>query len=189
MYQSLHQGGQGQEPLEIQIRTREMHMIAEYGIAAHWRYKEGTSDETLIEKIAWLRQLLEWQQESKDADEYLENLRFDLFEDEVFVFTPKGDVMNLPAGATPVDFAYHIHTHIGQQCIGAKVNGRLVPLNHKLENGDIVQILTGKQAGGPSSDWLKFVVTSKAKSKIRQWLREQRRDEYIQQARESLRKR
>jgi len=190
MYQSLHTRvvGDNGEPLEIQIRTREMHMIAEYGIAAHWRYKEGTSDETLIEKIAWLRQLLEWQQESKDADEYLENLRFDLFEDEVFVFTPKGDVMNLPAGATPVDFAYHIHTHIGQQCIGAKVNGRLVPLNHKLENGDIVQILTGKQAGGPSSDWLKFVVTSKAKSKIRQWLREQRRDEYIQQARENLEK-
>ncbi len=188
MYQSLHTRvvGDNGEPLEIQIRTREMHMIAEYGIAAHWRYKEGTNDETLIEKIAWLRQLLEWQQESKDADEYLENLRFDLFEDEVFVFTPKGDVLNLPAGATPVDFAFHIHTHIGHQCIGAKVNGRLVPLNYKLQNGDIVQILTSKQAGGPSSDWLKFVVTSKAKSKIRQWLREQRRDEYIQQARENL---
>jgi len=189
MYQSLHTRvvGDNGEPLEIQIRTREMHMVAEYGIAAHWRYKQGaTNDETLIEKIAWLRQLLEWQQESKDADEYLENLRFDLFEDEVFVFTPKGDVKNLPAGATPVDFAYHIHTHIGQQCIGAKVNGRLVPLSYKLQNGDIVQILTSKQAGGPSSDWLKFVVTSKAKSKIRQWLREQRRDEYIQQARENL---
>lgn len=190
MYQSLHTRviGDNGEPLEIQIRTREMHMIAEYGIAAHWRYKQGTTDETLIEKIAWLRQLLEWQQESKDADEYLEDLRFDLFEDEVFVFTPKGDVKNLPAGATPVDFAYHIHTHIGQQCVGAKVNGRLVPLNHKLENGDIVQILTTKQESGPSSDWLKFVVTSKAKSKIRQWLREQMRDEYIQQARENLEK-
>ncbi|NLY88261.1 MAG: bifunctional (p)ppGpp synthetase/guanosine-3',5'-bis(diphosphate) 3'-pyrophosphohydrolase [Firmicutes bacterium] len=191
MYQSLHTRvvGDNGEPLEIQSRTGEMHMVAEYGIAAHWRDKQGgTNDETLIEKIAWLRQLLEWQQESKDADEYLENLRFDLFEDEVFVFTPKGDVKNLPAGATPVDFAYHIHTHIGQQCVGAKVNGRLVPLSYKLQNGDIVQILTSKQAGGPSSDWLKFVVTSKAKSKIRQWLREQRRDEYIQQARDNLEK-
>ena len=190
MYQSLHTRviGENGGPLEIQIRTREMHMIAEYGIAAHWRYKEGSADDTLLEKIAWLRHLLEWQQESKDADEYLENLRFDLFEDEVFVFTPKGDVKNLPAGATPVDFAYHIHTHIGQQCVGAKVNGRLVPLNYKLKNGDIVQILTTKQESGPSSDWLKFVVTSKAKSKIRQWLREQRREEYIQQAREQLEK-
>ncbi len=190
MYQSLHTRviGENGEPLEVQIRTREMHMVAEYGIAAHWRYKDGSTDDTLLEKIAWLRQLLEWQQESKDADEYLENLRFDLFEDEVFVFTPKGDVKNLPAGATPVDFAYHIHTQIGQQCVGAKVNGRLVPLDYKLKNGDIVQILTTKQESGPSSDWLQFVVTSKAKSKIRQWLREQRREEYIQQAREQLEK-
>lgn len=190
MYQSLHTRviGENGEPLEVQIRTREMHMIAEYGIAAHWRYKDGSADDTLLEKIAWLRQLLEWQQESKDADEYLENLRFDLFEDEVFVFTPKGDVKNLPAGATPVDFAYHIHTQIGQQCMGAKVNGRLVPLDYKLQNGDIVQILTTKKESGPSSDWMQFVVTSKAKSKIRQWLREQRREEYIQQAREQLEK-
>lgn len=190
MYQSLHTRviGENGEPLEVQIRTREMHMIAEYGIAAHWRYKDGSADDTLLEKIAWLRQLLEWQQESKDADEYLENLRFDLFEDEVFVFTPKGDVKNLPAGATPVDFAYHIHTQIGQQCVGAKVNGRLVPLDYKLQNGDIVQILTTKKESGPSSDWMQFVVTSKAKSKIRQWLREQRREEYIQQAREQLEK-
>ncbi len=190
LYQSLHttvMGNQG-APLEIQIRTWQMHQVAEFGIAAHWRYKEGKNvkDEDFLQKIAWLRYLLEWQGEANDADEFLENLRVNLFEDEVFVFTPKGDVKNLPAGATPVDFAYTVHTHIGHRCVGAKVNGRLVPLDYQLKNGDIVQILTAKQEAGPSRDWLKFVVTSKAKSRIRQWLREQSREEYILLAREQL---
>ncbi|NLY90680.1 MAG: bifunctional (p)ppGpp synthetase/guanosine-3',5'-bis(diphosphate) 3'-pyrophosphohydrolase [Firmicutes bacterium] len=190
LYQSLHttvMGNQG-APLEIQIRTWQMHQVAEYGIAAHWRYKEGKTvkDEDFLQKIAWLRHLLEWQGEANDADEFLENLRVNLFEDEVFVFTPKGDVKSLPAGATPGDFAYTVHTHIGHRCVGAKVNGRLVPLDHQLKNGDIVQILTAKQDAGPSRDWLKFVVTSKAKSRIRQWLREQSREEYILLAREQL---
>lgn len=190
MYQSLHttvMGSQG-APVEIQIRTWQMHQVAEYGIAAHWCYKEGKSvrDEDFLQKIAWLRHLLEWQGEANDADEFLENLRVNLFEDEVFVFTPKGDVKSLPAGATPVDFAYSVHTHIGHRCVGAKVNGRLVPLDYKLNNGDIVQILTTKQDGGPSRDWLNFVVTSKAKSRIRNWLREQSREEYILLAREQL---
>ena len=190
MYQSLHttvMGNQG-APLEIQIRTWQMHQVAEFGIAAHWRYKEGKTvrDEEMLQKIVWLRHLLEWQGEASDADEFLENLRVNLFEDEVFVFTPKGDVKSLPAGATPVDFAYSVHTHIGHGCVGAKVNGRLVPLDHKLQNGDIVQILTAKQAAGPSRDWLKYVVTSKAKSRIRQWLREQSREEYTLLAREQL---
>jgi GTP pyrophosphokinase len=190
LYQSLHttvMGNQG-APLEIQIRTWQMHQVAEYGIAAHWRYKEGKAvrDEDFLQKIAWLRHLLEWQGEANDADEFLENLRVNLFEDEVFVFTPRGDVKSLPAGATPVDFAYTVHTHIGHRCVGAKVNGRLVPLDHQLKNGDIVQILTAKQDTGPSRDWLKFVVTSKAKSRIRQWLREQNREEYILLAREQL---
>jgi len=192
LYQSLHTTvvGSNGEPLEIQIRTKEMHQIAEYGIAAHWQYKEGKnpSDKALLDKIAWIRHLLEWQKEPRDVDEYLENLRVDLFEDEVFVFTPKGDVKNLPAGATPVDFAYSIHTHIGHSCIGAKVNGRLLPLDYQLKNGDIVQIFTAKQGSGPSRDWLQYVVTSKAKNRIRQWLREQRREEYILQAKEQLEK-
>ena len=190
MYQSLHTTVMGNKgvPLEIQIRTWQMHQIAEFGIAAHWRYKEGKAvgDEDLLQKIVWLRHLLEWQGESRDADEFLENLRVNLFEDEVFVFTPKGDVKSLPAGASPVDFAYSVHTHIGHRCLGAKVNGRLVPLDYHLKNGDIIQILTAKQDSGPSRDWLKFVVTSKAKSRIRQWLREQSRDEYILLAREQL---
>ncbi len=190
MYQSLHttvMGNQG-APVEIQIRTWQMHQVAEYGIAAHWRYKEGkpVRDEDFLQKIAWLRHLLEWQGEANDADEFLENLRVNLFEDEVFVFTPKGDVKSLPAGATPVDFAYSVHTHIGHRCVGAKVNGRLVPLDYRLKNGDIVQILTTKQEGSPSRDWLNFVVTSKAKSRIRSWLREQSREEYILLAREHL---
>ncbi|MGE5550060.1 MAG: RelA/SpoT family protein [Bacteroidota bacterium] len=193
MYQSLHTtviGPQG-EPLEIQIRTREMHRIAEYGIAAHWRYKEGlgnTDWSDLGAKIAWLRQLLEWQKETKDADEFMDTLRVDLFADEVFVFTPKGDVKNLPTGATPVDFAYSIHTHIGHACVGARVNGRLVPLDHRLRNGDIVEILTQKADAGPSADWLNFVQTAKAKNRIRQWLREQRRDEDIEAGRDLLEK-
>ena len=192
MYQSLHTtviGPQG-EPLEIQIRTREMHRIAEYGIAAHWRYKEGLggADRDLSAKIAWLRQLLDWQKEMKDAGEYMEALRVDLFADEVFVFTPKGDVKSLPRGSTPVDFAYSIHTHIGHQCVGARVNGRLIPLDYRLKNGDIVEILTQKTNPGPSADWLNSVQTAKAKNRIRQWIREQRRDEDIEAGRDLLEK-
>ncbi|NLG84560.1 MAG: bifunctional (p)ppGpp synthetase/guanosine-3',5'-bis(diphosphate) 3'-pyrophosphohydrolase [Firmicutes bacterium] len=191
MYQSLHTtviGPRG-EPLEIQIRTQEMHYVAEYGIAAHWRYKEkrGGDELDLTAKIAWLRQLLEWQKEMKDAGEYMEALKVDLFADEVFVFTPKGDVKSLPKGATPVDFAYSVHTHIGHQCVGARVNGRLVPLDYELHNGDIVEIIT-KNTPGPSPDWLNFVKTAKAKNRIRQWLREQRRDEDIELGREMLEK-
>lgn len=189
MYQSLHTTviGPNGEPLEIQIRTWEMHRTAEYGIAAHWLYKEnGPDDKELREKIAWLRHLIEWQGEMKDTEEFMETLRIGLFVDEVFVFTPKGDVKNLPAGSTPVDFAYSIHSALGHQCAGAKVNGRLVPLDYQLKNGDIIQVITSKQSTGPSRDWLQFVKTSKAKNRIRQWLREQHREENIQIGREMI---
>ncbi|HPT86664.1 MAG TPA: bifunctional (p)ppGpp synthetase/guanosine-3',5'-bis(diphosphate) 3'-pyrophosphohydrolase [Bacillota bacterium] len=189
MYQSLHTtviGPEG-EPFEVQIRTREMHRIAEYGIAAHWIYKEnGTNDKDLREKIAWLRHLIELQGDMRDSEEFMETLRIGLFMDEVFVFTPRGDVKNLPAGSTPVDFAYSVHTALGHQCTGAKVNGRLVPLDYQLKNGDIVQIISSKQSAGPSRDWLQFVKTSKAKNRIRQWLREQNREENIQIGRDLL---
>ncbi len=189
MYQSLHTTviGPTGEPLEIQIRTWEMHRTAEYGIAAHWLYKENSPDDKeLHEKIAWLRHLIEWQGEMKDSEEFMETLRIGLFIDEVFVFTPKGDVKNLPAGSTPVDFAYSIHSALGHQCAGAKVNGRLVPLDYLLKNGDIIQIISSKQSSGPSRDWLQFVKTTKAKNRIRQWLREQRREENIQIGREMI---
>lgn len=190
MYQSLHTTviGPNGEPLEIQIRTKEMHETAEFGMAAHWRYKEGAAAKEFEEKFAWLRHLLEWQRESSNAEEFLETLRIDLFMDEVFVFTPKGDVRSLQSGSTPVDFAYTVHTDIGNRCIGAKVNGKLVPLDYKLVNGDIIEIITSKQATGPSLDWLAFVQTSKAKSKIRQWFREERRDENLTHGRELLEK-
>ncbi|NLW48460.1 MAG: bifunctional (p)ppGpp synthetase/guanosine-3',5'-bis(diphosphate) 3'-pyrophosphohydrolase [Firmicutes bacterium] len=189
MYQSLHTtliGPKG-EPLEIQIRTWEMHRTAEFGIAAHWLYKgNGPDDKELRDKIAWLRHLIEWQGEMKDSEEFMETLRIGLFMDEVFVFTPQGDVKNLPAGSTPVDFAYSIHTTLGHQCVGAKVNSRLVPLDYQLKNGDIIQILSSKGASGPSRDWLQFVKTSKSKNRIRQWIREQNREENIQIGRELL---
>jgi guanosine-3',5'-bis(diphosphate) 3'-pyrophosphohydrolase len=188
MYQSLHTTviGPGGEPMEIQIRTWEMHRTAEYGIAAHWLYKEnGIDDQELRQKVTWLRHLIEWQGEMKDSEEFMETLRIGLFMDEVFVFTPKGDVKNLPAGSTPVDFAYSIHSTIGHKCSGAKINNRLVPLDHQLTNGDIVQIIT-KPIAGPSRDWLQFVKTSKAKNRIRQWIREQHREENIQLGRESI---
>jgi GTP diphosphokinase / guanosine-3',5'-bis(diphosphate) 3'-diphosphatase len=189
MYQSLHTTviGPNGEPLEIQIRTWEMHRTAEYGIAAHWLYKESSPDDKeLHEKIAWLRHLIEWQGEMKDSEEFMETLRIGLFMDEVFIFTPKGDVKNLPAGSTPVDFAYSIHSTLGHQCAGAKVNGRLVPLDYQLKNGDIIQIVSNKQSSGPSRDWLQFVKTTKAKNRIRQWLREQNREANIQIGREML---
>jgi len=191
MYQSLHTtviGPQG-EPFEIQIRTWEMHRTAEYGIAAHWKYKEGiTKADDFENKLTWLRQLLEWQKELKDPKEFMESLKIDLFNDEVFVFTPKGDVINLPAGSTPLDFAYRVHTDVGNKCIGAKVDGRIVPLDYKLKNGNIVEILTSSSSSGPSRDWLKIVISSQAKSKIRQWFKKEERDSNIIKGKELLEK-
>ncbi|MDA8193698.1 MAG: bifunctional (p)ppGpp synthetase/guanosine-3',5'-bis(diphosphate) 3'-pyrophosphohydrolase [Thermaerobacter sp.] len=191
LYQSLHTtviGPQG-DPLEVQIRTFEMHHTAEYGIAAHWRYKEGGKpDRDFEQKLSWLRQLLEWQRDMRDASEFMETLRVDLFSDEVFVFTPKGDVLGLPAGATPVDFAYRIHTDIGNHCVGAKVNGRIVPLATPLESGDIVEVLVNRKSPGPSPDWLAVARTSQAKSRIRQWLRRERRQEHLVRGQDLLNK-
>ena len=173
MYQSLHTTviGPYGERIEIQIRTEEMHRIAEEGIAAHWMYKEGKVPDGKDDKrFAWLRQILEWQQELKDPREFLESIKGDLFPEEVFVFTPKGDVKELPKGSTPIDFAYSIHTEIGNTCSGAKVNGRLVPLRYILKNGDVVEVVTSPHAH-PSKDWLKFVKTSRARAKVRQWIK------------------
>jgi GTP diphosphokinase / guanosine-3',5'-bis(diphosphate) 3'-diphosphatase len=189
MYQSLHTAviGPDAKPLEVQIRTRQMHEVAEAGIAAHWRYKEGSrGDRRYDEKLAWVRQLMDWQREVSDATEFVEGLKLEVFQDQVFVFTPKGDVKDLPAGATPLDFAYRIHTDVGHRTIGAKVNNRLVPLDYKLRNGDIVEIITTKAAHGPSRDWLSIVQTSAAREKIRQWFKRQQRDENISQGRELL---
>lgn len=188
-YQSLHTAVicEGQ-PLEIQIRTLEMHRAAEYGIAAHWRYKEGggKAEEAFEQKLAWLRQLMEWHQEMQDAREFMHSVKIDLFQNEVFVFTPKGDVIDLPAGATPVDFAFRIHTDVGYHTTGAKVNGRLVPLSHRLQSGDIVEVVTTKSSAGPSRDWLAFVQTSNARTKIRQWFKRERREENIVRGRDLL---
>jgi guanosine-3',5'-bis(diphosphate) 3'-pyrophosphohydrolase len=192
MYQSLHTsvvGPQGR-PLEIQIRTWEMHRMAEYGVAAHWRYKEQVERDAVLEaKMAWLRQLMDWRRELVDAQEFVDSLKTDLFPEEVYVFTPKGDVIELPRGATPVDFAYDVHTEIGNLCQGAKVNGKIVPLNYQLEDGDQVQILTAKR-GGPSRDWLNphlgYVRTSRARQKIRQFFRRQEREENIARGRALL---
>ena len=174
MYQSLHttlMSRQGR-PFEVQIRTWEMHRVAEVGIAAHWRYKQGGgAPSDLDNKLAWLRQLLEWQKEMKDANEFMETLKIDLFTDEVFVFTPKGDVVNLPRGSNPIDFAYAIHSAVGNKMVGAKVNGRIVPLGYELKNGDIVEILTSSSSRGPSRDWLGIVKSSQARSKINQWFK------------------
>lgn len=189
MYQSLHttvMGPKG-DPLEIQIRTWDMHRIAEFGIAAHWRYKEGrTETEELDKKLSWLRQLLEWQKDLQDATEFMEALKIDLFEDEVFVFTPKGDVVSLPRRATPVDFAFAIHTEIGMSCVGGKVNGKMVPLEYKLDNGDIVEVITSKSSPGPSRDWLNFVKTSRARSKIKRWFKRLQQEEVSERGRDML---
>jgi len=191
-YQSLHTVvfGLGGQPLEVQIRTVEMHAVAENGIAAHWKYKESGGSQpnkwhARDEKFTWLRQLLDWQNDLKDAQEYLNSIRDDLFENEVYVFTPQGDVKALHQGATPVDFAYHIHTEVGNHCAGAKVNQRMVPLDTVLRNGDIVQIITQKNAH-PSLDWLNFVVTETARNRIRQWYKRSHREENIQRGRELL---
>ncbi|HEX5466803.1 MAG TPA: bifunctional (p)ppGpp synthetase/guanosine-3',5'-bis(diphosphate) 3'-pyrophosphohydrolase [Candidatus Limnocylindrales bacterium] len=189
MYQSLHTAviALDGKPLEVQIRTHAMHRVSEMGIAAHWRYKEGSRvDREYDAKLAWVRQLIDWQREVADAQEFVEGLKLDIFQDQVFVFTPKGEVKDLPAGSTPLDFAYRIHTDVGHRCIGAKVNNRLVPLDYKLQNGDIVEIVTTKANHGPSRDWLNIVRTSHAREKIRQWFKRQERDENIVQGREAL---
>nr|MCU0266056.1 bifunctional (p)ppGpp synthetase/guanosine-3',5'-bis(diphosphate) 3'-pyrophosphohydrolase [Actinomycetes bacterium] len=194
MYQSLHTTviGPGGKPVELQIRTRDMHRMAEYGIAAHWKYKEdavggrrGHSD--AAEDMVWLRQLVDWQRETEDPGEFLESLRFDIGPRQVFVFTPKGDVLALPLGATPVDFAYAVHTEVGHRCVGARVNGKLVPLESELTNGDVVEIITSKaQDAGPSRDWLGFVKSGRARSKIRAWYSRGRREEAIEHGKEAL---
>jgi GTP pyrophosphokinase len=191
LYQSLHTAviALDGKPLEIQIRTHQMHQVSEVGIAAHWRYKEGTkSDREYDAKLAWLRQLMDWQRDvsESDATEFVEGIKLDIFQDQVFVFTPKGDIKDLPAGATPLDFAYRIHTDVGHRTIGAKVNNRLVPLDYRLKNGDIVEIVTTKGEHGPSRDWLNVVRTSHAREKIRQWFKRKDRDENIVHGRESL---
>lgn len=193
MYQSLHTTVMGHqvEPFEIQIRTLEMHRTAEFGIAAHWKYKEGNKGgggKDFEKRLAWLRQILEWQTEVRDTREFMETLKIDVFSDVVFVFTPKGDVIELPAGSVPIDFAYRIHSDIGHRCIGSKINGRIVPLEYVLKNGDIVEILTSKQTNGPSRDWLKLVKTPQAKNRIRQWFKKEKREENIIRGRELLEK-
>src|SRR6476646_7748839 len=189
LYQSLHTAviALDGKPLEIQIRTHAMHQVSEVGIAAHWRYKEGSkSDREYDAKLAWLRQLMDWQRDVSDATEFVEGVKLDIFQDQVFVFTPKGDIKDLPAGATPLDFAYRIHTDVGHRTIGAKVNNRLVPLDYRLKNGDIVEIVTTRAGHGPSRDWLNLVRTQHAREKIRQWFKRQERDENIVHGRESL---
>ncbi|AYY13463.1 bifunctional (p)ppGpp synthetase/guanosine-3',5'-bis(diphosphate) 3'-pyrophosphohydrolase [Actinobacteria bacterium YIM 96077] len=201
MYQSLHTtviGPQG-KPVELQIRTNAMHRRAEYGIAAHWKYKEesnagretdksaATADHNGANDMAWLRQLLDWQKETEDPGEFLESLRFEMESNEVYVFTPKGDVVSLAAGATPVDFAYAVHTEVGHKTIGARVNGRLVPLESKLDNGDVVEVFTSKaQGAGPSRDWLTFVTSARARNKIKQWFSKERREEAIEHGRDAI---
>jgi guanosine-3',5'-bis(diphosphate) 3'-pyrophosphohydrolase len=191
MYQSLHSTLIGPEgiPFEVQIRTWEMHKVAEVGIAAHYKYKEGGKQgDEMDGKLPWLRQLLDWQKETQDPDEFMENLRIDLFTDEVFVFTPKGDVKCLKAGSNSIDFAYAIHSAIGNRMIGAKVNGKIETLDHELQNGDIVEIITSSASKGPSRDWLKKVKTSQARNKINQWFKKEKREENIERGRELLEK-
>jgi GTP pyrophosphokinase len=197
MYQSLHTTVIGPEgkPVEIQIRTHQMHRRAEYGVAAHWKYKDDPAA-TAVERagespndMKWLRQLLEWQRETADPGEFLDSLRFEINAQEVYVFTPKGDVVALPSGSTPVDFAYAVHTEVGHRCMGARVNGRLVPLESTLDNGDVIEIFTSKADGaGPSRDWLTFVQSPRARNKIRQWFSKERREEAIEQGKDAIAK-
>lgn len=191
MYQSLHSTviGPGGQPFEIQIRTWEMHATAEYGIAAHWKYKEGiTKEDDFDKKLHWLRDILEWQNDTRDAKEFMDGLKIDLFTDEVFIFTPKGAVIDLPVDSTPIDFAYRIHTDIGNRCIGAKVNGKMVPLDYKLKTGEIVEVLTTSADRGPSRDWLKIVKSAQARTKIMQWFKKQKREENIAKGKEMFEK-
>ena len=201
MYQSLHTtviGKQG-KTFEIQIRTFEMHETAEYGIAAHWKYKQGVNSNdkeekgqgkevTIANKLSWLKEILEWQKEASDAEEFMEGFKLDLFSDEIFVFTPKGVVLSLPAGATPIDFAYKIHTDIGNRCIGAKANGKMVTLDYKLKTGDIVEILTTSTPKGPSMDWLGIAKSNQARSKIKQWFKKAKREENIEKGKDVIEK-
>jgi guanosine-3',5'-bis(diphosphate) 3'-pyrophosphohydrolase len=188
-YQSLHTTviSHSGEPIEIQIRTFEMHRVAEFGVAAHWAYKEG-DDGPIDQKLSWLRLLMEWQKEVVDAESFVDAVRVDLFQDEVFVFSPKGDVYNLPKGSTPVDFAYRVHTEVGHRCLGGKVNGRMVPLDYELKNGEIVEILTSKAPHGPSRDWLNFVKSASARERIRKWFKSQAREENVAKGRDMLEK-
>ncbi len=195
MYQSLHTSvmALNAQPLEVQIRTYDMHREAEYGIAAHWRYKEGSKrDVRHEERLAWLRQLLDWQREISQPEEMVEAVKTDIFHDQVFVFTPKGEIKDLPTGSTPLDFAYRIHTDLGHRCVGAKVNGKLVPLNYQLKNGEVIEVLTSKSSKGPSRDWMNanlgFIRTTHAREKIRQWFKRQERAENIARGKEMAEK-
>lgn len=190
MYQSLHTtvigGRRIPFPFEIQIRTWEMHRVAEYGIAAHWNYKEGGNDGALDEKLYWLRQILDWQSETRDSHEFIDGLKTDLFSEEVFLFTPKGDIVSIQRGSTPLDFAYRIHSQVGNQCVGAKINGKMVPLDTELKTGDRVEIITSSSSKGPSMDWFKIVKTQQAKAKIRQFLKRELRGENLSRGRDML---
>ena len=197
MYQSLHTtliGDKG-TPFEVQIRTWDMHRIAEYGIAAHWAYKEAnfakgkkTNVKVEEDKLAWLRETLEWQKEMQDPEEFLNTLKTELFEDEVYVFTPKGDIKVLPTGATPIDFAYSIHVQVGHKMVGCKINSKMMPIITKLKSGDIVEIITSDNAKGPSRDWLKFIKSSSAKNKIQGWFKKEQREENIAKGKELIEK-
>lgn len=188
MYQSLHTTviSDSGKPFEIQIRTYEMHKIAEYGIAAHWKYKEGIASDKEEVKLSWLRQALEWQKDVNDPKEFMESLKMDLFSSQVFVFTPQGDVIELPAGATPLDFAFKIHSDVGCKCVGAKVNGKMVTIDHRLENGNIIEIVTSPNAAGPSIDWLKIAKSSSARNKIRQWLKKENKTDTIDKGKDQI---
>lgn len=194
LYQSLHTTvlGPNATPLEVQIRTKEMHEIAEYGVAAHWAYKEGINqkiqNDELSEHLSWFRDILEFQSESSDASDFMDSIKEDILKDKVYVFTPKGDVMELPAGASTLDFAYHVHTEVGNKSTGAKVNGKMVPLNYKLKNGDIIEMMTSSSSFGPSQDWLKYVNTSKARNKIKRFFKTQDKEINVQKGRELLEK-